>query len=451
MATMALFHHRIRYLVSTLFFIAGLISATAFGSQLPPYLGQVTTHSASVNIIPSAPGEAYKLEYGAESETAAGGWHQTLTVKSEQRSPVNIHLKDLQPDTVYRYRLLFRSDKQSTFSRLGSYQFRSQRVNTGPFSFALLSDAHITAQRDERLQILTEISAAIDKRNPEFVAMLGDNIQTFTSHGGPMEDKAYGPYLYRRYRYGLGDLPANVPSFFVMGNWEGENGWHPKEMRTWARQARMAYIPNPLPDTYPQGGGDNGDYYAFSWGDLLCIVLNVTGYTETNHAIGSKVGAHDDWTLGTGQKSWLLNTLKVAKERLKVIFIHHTVGGGSPDDLNARYGRGGGRAALVGEQAVLHQWMRDYKVQALFYGHDHVMTDMPVDGIHYVCVGSAGAPWKFTTQETGYRKYWTDYGYTWVDVDETGMAVSFVAADSTVLHQYLIPAQSQKQETLEQQ
>jgi len=93
---------------------------------------------------------------------------------------------------------------------------------------------------------------------------------------------------------------------------------------------------------------------------------------------------------------------------------------------------------LVGEQAMLHQWMRQYNVQALFYGHDHVMTDMLVDDIHYVCVGSAGAPWKFTMQETGYRKYWTDYGYTWVDVHEDGMDVSFVTSDNTVLHRYLI-------------
>ena len=126
-----------------------------------------------------------------------------------------------------------------------------------------------------------------------------------------------------------------------------------------------------------------------------------------------------------------------------MILIHHTVGGGSPDDLNARYGRGGGLSAMVGEQAMLHQWMRQYKVQALFYGHDHVMTDIPVDGIHYVCVGSAGAPWKFTTSETGYPNYWTDYGYTWVDVHEDGMQVSFVASDNRVLHQYSIPAQSQ--------
>ena len=412
-------------------------------SKLSPYLGRVTTRSASLNIIPSTLGEQYKLIYGSQAEAKAAAWRHTAPVKAESRSPITIHLTGLNPDTVYKYQLMVRSTDQEIFRSLGSYQFRSQRVISGPFSFALFSDAHITAGRDERIQKLSEISAAINARQPEFVAMLGDNIQTFSSHGGPMENKEYGPYLYSRYRSALGNLPANVPSYFVLGNWEGENGWHPEEMRTWARESRMDYIPNPLADTYLQGGGQHSDFYTFSWGDLRCIVLNVTGYTKTDHAIGSKIGDRDDWTLGTEQKSWLLKTLKSAKEGLKVIFIHHTVGGGSPDDLNARYGRGGGHAALVGEQALLHQWMQEYKVQALFYGHDHVMTDIPVDDIHYVCVGSAGAPWKFTTQETGYKNYWSDYGYTWVDVHENGMDISFVAADNRVLHQYRIPAQSQ--------
>jgi len=33
-------------------------------------------------------------------------------------------------------------------------------------------------------------------------------------------------------------------------------------------------------------------------------------------------------------------------------------------------------------------------VQIFFYAHDHVFTDMVVDGIHYTLPGSAGAPWK---------------------------------------------------------
>ena len=73
--------------------------------------------------------------------------------------------------------------------------------------------------------------------------------------------------------------------------------------------------------------------------------------------------------------------------------------------------------------------MREFGVKALFYGHDHVFTDIPVDGIHYVCVGSAGAPWKFTREQTGYERHWPESGYTWVDVHRERLTVSFVKPD----------------------
>jgi hypothetical protein len=83
--------------------------------------------------------------------------------------------------------------------------------------------------------------------------------------------------------------------------------------------------------------------------------------------------------------------------------------------------------------------MKRFGVQALFYGHDHVFTDTIADGIHYVCVGAAGAPWKFTTHETGYDRYWTADGYTWVTVQKNGMTVSFVSAENEEIHRFFIP------------
>ena len=73
----------------------------------------------------------------------------------------------------------------------------------------------------------------------------------------------------------------------------------------------------------------------------------------------------------------------------------------------------------------------------------HVFTDIPVDGIHYVCVGSAGAPWKFTEAITGYDKYWKPSGYTWVDVSEDKVKIAFIAANTSttedrVLHTFEI-------------
>jgi hypothetical protein len=47
-------------------------------------------------------------------------------------------------------------------------------------------------------------------------------------------------------------------------------------------------------------------------------------------------------------------------------------------------------------------------------------------------VGSAGAPWKFPESVTGYKKYWTPSGYTWVDVSEERVKISFITPDPSL-------------------
>ena len=75
-------------------------------------------------------------------------------------------------------------------------------------------------------------------------------------------------------------------------------------------------------------------------------------------------------------------------------------------------------------------------VQIFFYAHDHVFTDMVVDGIHYTLPGSAGAPWKFTESETGYTTYWPDSGYGRVIVSPDRVQVDFVAMGGGVIASY---------------
>jgi hypothetical protein len=151
------------------------------------------------------------------------------------------------------------------------------------------------------------------------------------------------------------------------------------------------------------------------------------------------VGA-DTWTLGADQLAWLENTLKHSTSKWKFICVHHTVGGNGGNVQESVYGRGGGRAAHVGEQAIVHQWMRDYGVQILFYGHDHVFYDMIVDGIHYTLPGSAGAPeaWKFLTSATGYPpfQFKTDSGHARVRVSSRNVEVEFVNENGNVIGQF---------------
>ena len=418
------------FVVTLLFFNIGIAASpdkpVTNPFPVPPCLGKPTAGTIAINIVAGEKPATCYIDYHKADDERASPSRKTRMVQLNAWMPAEIVLTGLSPDTRYRYHVFSKGDGDKAFIQVHEGEFRSQRTSASAFSFALFSDAHITPFNPERQQILKDIATSIQTKGPDLALMLGDNIQTFSSHGGPMTEERFGPLLYLHLRHGLDALPATVPIFPVIGNWEGENGWHAEAYRQWARNARRAFIPTPDPSTYPEGGSDFGDYYGFTWGNALFLVLTVTGYTTTDHAMQSPIGRPDDWTLGQEQREWLHRQLKTSSANWKFLFIHHTVGGNAGDDTNSRYGRGGGRGAKTGEQARIHQWMLDYGVEALFYGHDHVFTDIPVDGIHYICVGSAGAPWKFDTSVTGYETYWTPYGYTWVELNDHTAKVNFI-------------------------
>ena len=320
------------------------------------------------------------------------------------------------------------------------------------FTFALLSDTHIQPRDpipagdavgtdffgfdEATLQSVAKDMAA---SSPDFFINLGDMLDYHLfGFNQPPPDRSWARLAYLNYRRLFGDTLGHAAHFPVIGNWDGEDGFFSEEERQRSSSQRMTYLPGPTPDTYPQGGSASEDYYAFTWGDALFIVLNVMTYTPTQHLLGMDPGLPDDWTLGPDQRAWLDRTLATATSKWRFLFIHHTVGGAAGNDIDSAYGRGGGQAARVGEQSAIHDMMLKYGVQIFFYGHDHVFTDMAVDGIHYTLPGSAGAPWKFDTSVTGYANYWPDSGYARVKVSQDRVQVDFIAVGGKVLMGYTL-------------
>ena len=322
-----------------------------------------------------------------------------------------------------------------------------------PFSFALIADTHIEPRdpvppgatviddsygtmETTLLAVTAEVAAA----RPDFVINLGDMLDYHLfGFNAPPPDAAWARLGYLNYRRLLGDTVGHAAHFPVIGNWDGESGCNTPDEIARSMSQRLLYAPGPGPDTYPEGGSANGDYYAFTWGDALFVVLNVMTYTPTCHLLGGGSGVADDWTLGAAQLTWLDQTLAQATSKWRFLFIHHTVGGAAGDPDDTAYGRGGGQAAYVGEQATVHAMMLKYGVQVFFYAHDHVFTDMVVDGIHYLLPGSAGAPWKFDSSETGYAHYWPDSGYARVSVEPDRAEVDLISVDGDVLEGLTLP------------
>ena len=348
----------------------------------------------------------------------------------------------LQPATAYVYRIVTQS---STGPGMTLYEgsFTTALPSGAGFSFALLTDSHIGSNLSYSGQgvpeILQKIGDQITTAAPDFMINLGDMVG-FYDYGfnavPPNGTVTRDAYL--NYRSLLGDSIGHVPHFATIGNWEGEQGYFADDEIAWSRTARKTYLPGPAATTYSEGGSVDEDYYAFTWGDALFIVLNVETYTTSAHRLGDGDGTAEDWTLGDTQMAWLKTTLENASSKWRFLCIHHPVGGNAGDDINSAYGRGGGRAANVGEQAVIHQLMIDYGVQIFFYGHDHVFVDMVVDNIHYTLPGSAGAPWLFTSERTGYEDYIQESGWARVDVSPDSVTVTFISQDGEVLDDYVV-------------
>jgi len=350
----------------------------------------------------------------------------------------------LSAGTLYEYEIVVAQNEAGR--PLFSGTAMTQREPGERFAFAMLTDSHIAPRNEVPIDLQTngfaedtllQVARDIREGHPDFIIHGGDMLD-FHQFGFnlPPPDEFWTRMGYLNYRRLLADTLGEAAHFPVIGNWDGENGCYTAEEIDLSRTQRLLYLPGPEPTTYPQGGSAYEDYYAFTWGDALFVVLNVMSYTTTWHLLGTDPGVPDDWTLGDAQLTWLEQTLANATSRWRFLFIHHTVGGAAGDPANTAYGRGGGQAAYVGEQAVVHALMQQYAVQVFFYGHDHVFTDMVVDGIHYTLPGSAGAPWKFPDTTTGYGEYWTDSGHARVEVNPESVRVDFIAMGGAVICSY---------------
>jgi 3',5'-cyclic AMP phosphodiesterase CpdA len=393
--------------------------------------------------------------------SADKGWTKVETVRYPAVDIAEWSVTDLSPGTVYSYTIVTEENalkaleeataeprevkdleaiKHPRLLFLG--EAVTQREPGQSFSFALISDTHIGAYLNFSNQgipeVLQKVGAQIKNDQPDFIFNLGD-IVDFHQYGfepPPNESALRAAYL--NYRSLLADAIGLASHYQIIGNWDGENGWFTGEEIAASRGQRHLYMPGPSSDTYPEGGSTEGGYYAFTWGDALFIVLNVQSYITNVLSLSNPDGDPDDWTLGEEQLAWLKTTLESASSTWRFICIHHTVGGAAGTVSNSIYGRGGGRAAQVGEQATVHQLMIDYEVDVFFYGHDHVFTDMVVDDIHYTLPGSAGAPWLFTEYETGYDQYWGVSGWAKVDVSPNSVHVQFIDMNGNPIYDYIL-------------
>jgi hypothetical protein len=433
----------------------------------PELLARPTDTSVTVNVVPGQNGEVY-FEYGTTSGTYT---EQTSTAALTANTPTQVVIGELTPNTKYYYRMVSR-ETGGAWAYGAEHSFYTQRPPGSTFTFTITADSHVDimlGNANTWQQTLNNVLAD----HPDFHLDLGD---TFAMDNVAVGDVAgaESAYLFQRPFFGI--ISHSAPIFVMPGNHEQEEGWHlqgalANSLPVIGTNARKKFFPNPVPDSFYSGNMDpypyligdhlHEDYYAWTWGDALFVVIDPFWYTTTKPYIGNTGGGETDatgsgdrwdWTLGLEQFNWFKETLENSNAKYKFVFAHHMVGGS--DD----YVRGGANPAHICEwggynengttwgwdsrrpgwgEDPIHQFMVDYHVSAFFHGHDHQYAYEERDGIVYQCLPASGF------SGNGFSIYSTGSGYTIQALPSPGhLRVTVTPTQATVDYVYF-PTNSQ--------
>ena len=418
----------------------------------PAALGRITEKTADLNIVRREKTEVL-VEYGRnprrlnKRKEIAGVGSLTLT------------LDKLRPNRRFCYRVGTRAkgEKYFNFGELNSFQ--TQRTNARGFSFAFITDTHVhngPAKTDYYDHLVT-LADMVAKDDVDFVIFGGDELDINNSHnltqkGVTSQSETNQRWAFWRHIYA--PILASKPAYFALGNHDGERAFEAEVIdkgrvfhwQKWATIARKKYVLNPSHETYPEGGENNGwsdpirggaeegnasplqNYYAFSWGNALFVVLDVERYTP------ERPDTPDGWILGQDQMLWLEKTLKESRQRFKFVMGHRIVGGAPFNSNLTGFGvksRGGAKWAHVGDQARIHKLMKEHGAQFYLYGHDHCFAHSQKDRIQYISCGRARQTPYFWMKRPLWKELYSDAeyhavpGYTVFDVNRNSVTCRY--------------------------
>jgi hypothetical protein len=244
-------------------------------------LGRPTDHSVTVSVLfPQA--REVKIEYGL---TQSDLGQSTPVTTGTADTPVVTDLQPLLPDTRYFYRTAYRNPGAQNFQYGPLRTFHTQRATGSSFTFVIEADEHLYDKKGYRglYQICLQ-NQALD--SADFMISLGD---TFGDDHTPLETTSEDmKLLHLDYRQYLGQVCHSMPFLFCLGNHEGESGYWldqnpPDNIAVYGTLWRKFYYPNPVPNDFYSGNlteepwniGLPENYYAFTWGDALFVILDV--------------------------------------------------------------------------------------------------------------------------------------------------------------------------------
>jgi hypothetical protein len=368
-----------------------------FASEI---LGRPTDTSITVNVVPAASLDIF-YEYG----TISGVYNARTSPQAASAGiPLETLINGLLPNTRYYYRLHY-GDLAGE-----EHTFFTQRSPGSTFTFDIQGDSHPErVGKQFNADLYTQILMSASSDRPDFYMTIGDDFSVDTLKNVDAETVAQ---LYLNQRQWLGLVEA--PVFLVNGNHEQASlanlDGTPNNVAVWAQTARNAYFPQPAPDKFYSGDAESidyigqlRDYYAFTWGDALFIVIDP--YWHSSVTVDNQYGSdtHEkqkrnlwDITLGDAQYQWFMHTLESSTAKFKFVFTHHVNGTGRGGIEIANTYEWGDSTNLAahrpGWDKTIHQLMVENGVAIFFQGHDHLFAHQELDGVIYQTLPSPGDP-----------------------------------------------------------
>ena len=365
-------------------------------------LGAPADRSVCMTVTPAAELEGF-VEYVAATPNSAR--NRTQTHQFAASEPGLVTLTNLSPNTAYWHRLRYRTPGEAEFQQGPTCRFQTQRAPGSAFVFEVQGDSHperSPKQNDPRLYEQTLLAVAKDR--PDFYICMGDDFSVDTLAEINASTLAG---VYRRQLPYLGLVAHSSAIFLVNGNHEQAARFNldgtANNVAVLAQNNRNLLYPMPAPDGFYTGDNENvpfigrlRDYYAWTWGDALFVVIDFYWHSPVpvDNVFNGGPKNGDLWTvtLGDAQYQWLRKTLQASQARYKFIFTHHVLGTGRGGIENAGSYEWGGRnrrgewefdKRRPGWEMPIHQLMATNGVTIFFQGHDHIFAHQQLDGMVY--------------------------------------------------------------------
>ncbi|MBU6377497.1 MAG: metallophosphoesterase [Gammaproteobacteria bacterium] len=377
---------------------------------------------------------------------------QSSTATLQAGKPLEISLGGLVANTRYYYRLQFVAADGSGSGSTEESSFHTARAAGSTFTFAIQGDSHPEREKTEfnaDLYRRTLATAAADQ--PDFYIMMGDDFSV-DQYDPSNITQSVVESRYTLQRPYLSVIGKRAPLFLVNGNHEQAARYlldgTPNNVAVWAQTSRNALYSQPAPDAFYGGNAEQvqhigllRNYYSFTWGDALFVVIDPYWSSpiavDNNFGGGARRTSLWEVTHGDSQYQWLKSTLEKSSARHKFVFAHHVMGTGRGGiELAGLYEWGGRNPNGTSEFAArrplwaspIHQLLVANKVKIFFQGHDHIWVRQQLDGVTYQTLPEpADAQYAFRNDdayETGDK--FPNSGYTRVTVSPGGVKVEYV-------------------------